>query len=110
MRFTPEGQILELLYWLRDHGLFPDGRDRRETYLCPLTRRLLTGGRALRHHSLLLWIPSIRGARSLGLFCLKERVGEVVIVHGRTFEGAGGTEHEAMLSMFNQMRTQSAAT
>jgi len=109
MKFSLEGQFLDLLYWIQDHGLFPRGRDRRETYLCPLTKKLFTGRRVLKHHSPLLWIPSIKGAMSLGLRCQEEKVGGFVVVTGRAFEGAGRTEHEAMLSMFNQMRQQRAA-
>lgn len=108
MAADPRTRFIDLMVWMHERNLFPSRVDHRDQYLCPATGHIVSAPEAKTHPGV-LWIPTLRGLRALGLKLQSDVVGSVMTVRGRHFEGFGRSESEAILSYFNQMRTLSAS-
>jgi hypothetical protein len=104
---NPEYRIIELLHWAKNQGIFPRRVRKADTYLCPISRRLVQG-QALRQPQDALWVPNEKGLKELGLKVQKGKIGPLTTMSSGDFMGAGPGEGEAALSLIQEMRSRLA--
>lgn len=101
----PEAQIIDLLEWARDHGIKPRTEKPKDLFLEPFSKRLMFR-KDLKPHQrrYALYIPGRRTLRDLGMRTESVKMHSCVLLRGGPLTGAGVGEHEAALSLVNQMR------
>jgi len=108
---NPKREMINLLSWIKTHGLTPRQPGQSDRFLCPFTGRVLFLSQMLPHQRrTALWIPSVSGLRQHGMDVKVGQCGPLKTVEGRYFFGAGAGETEATLSFLNQMKHEAEAT
>lgn len=108
-KLAPENKIVDLLEWAARHGFKPRRPGRNDLFLLP-DGAVFTVKRHRElephQHRAAYWLPDMRGLASLGLPVRKLNVKGLTVLKVLNFMGAGEGEHEAALSVVNQMRGQ----
>jgi hypothetical protein len=102
---TAQHKVIELLEWAKSHGLEPSRPSGSDLMLCPIRHQLIRARNLsmhIRQHA--YWIPTRKGLKELGLPTKKEKIAGLVVLRSRHLTGAGPGEHEAALSLLNNLR------
>lgn len=105
--------ILELLYWVKDSGFWPERFRNADMFVVPISNTIVSWGRLEPHQkAIALWLPSRKTLGSLlekrGMSLeARERDGIHFVELGKgkqTHQGVGVGMTEALLSALNAMR------